>query len=119
MTTKNNLFEDMSIALRLWTEGAMESITDKNADLMWTDNEASFRKLQKALAQQGVSKEDVKQVFFECLSGYAVSFLVMLDGGTSLAESGRIFLVDEDGNHLGEGLHEEFLGYLLEKGDIE
>jgi hypothetical protein len=41
-----------------------------------------------------------------------------LDGGTSLAEKGRLYVVDERGNRLGEGLHEDFVGYLLETGRL-
>jgi hypothetical protein len=114
MTDRNDLFEDMAIALESWIKSSSESITDENADLIWTDSEDSFKSLQEVLLGNGVDKADVEQVFSECLRGLAVSFLTILDGGTALAEKGRVYLVDENGNRLGEGLHDEFVSYLLE-----
>ena len=114
MITKNDLFEDMADTLEYWTESATEATTDKNTNLIWTDKEESFRHIQEALITQNINKEDVKQVFSECLRGFAFSLLVMLDGGTALSEKGRFFLVDEDGNQLGDGLQDEFIGYLLD-----
>ena len=119
MTDKNDVFEDIAIALESWTKSASEALTNGDADLIWTDNEGSFRNLQEILSRNGADKSDVEQVFSECLRGIAVSFLTILDGGTALAEKGRIYLVDEEGNRLGEGLHDEFVSYLIETDRLE
>ena len=65
-----------------------------------------------------MSEETVSKVLSECLRGFGVSFLTALDGGTSLAEKGRLYVVDERGNRLGDGLHEDFVGYLMETGRL-
>ena len=119
MADKNDVFEDIANALESWIKSVTEALIKEDADLIWTDNESSFKNLQEILSKGGADRSDVEQVFSECLSGLAVSFLTMLDGGTALAEKGRIYLVDEEGNRLGEGLHDEFLGYLIETGRLE
>ena len=114
MITQNDLFKDMADTLEYWTETAIEATTNKNTNLIWTDKEESFRHVQEALITQSINREDVKQVFSECLRGFAFSLLVMLDGGTTLSEKGRIFLIDEDGKQFGDGLQDKFISYLLD-----
>jgi hypothetical protein len=76
--------------------------------------EADYRAIQHAFANSGVDSSVVKAVLSECLRGLAVSFLTTLDGGTALAEKGRIYLVDERGKRLGEGLHDDFVSFLID-----
>ena len=47
------------------------------------------------------------------------STLVVVDGGTASAEIGRVRLVDEGGEPLGEGLHELFVDHLFDTGRME
>lgn len=119
MIDKNDFFEDMAIVLKSWINSSSEAITDEYADLIWADGEESFRRIRDVLSENGADKTDVEQVFSECLRGLAVSFLTVLDGGTALAEKGRVYLVDEDGNRLGEGLHDDFFSHLLEAGRLK
>lgn len=44
--------------------------------------------------------------------------LTSIDGGTALAEKGRVHLVDEDGNKLGKSLNDGFMSYLHESGRL-
>lgn len=120
MNKKKEFFEDLSIALESWINISSEAISNKNANLNWTDNENSFIRLQEALSgNMALENEDLRRVFSECLMGLVVSFLSILDGGSKLAESSRIYLTDEFGNRLGEGLHDEFISYLIETGRLE
>jgi len=41
-----------------------------------------------------------------------------MDGGTALAEKGRLYVVDEHGRRIGEGLHEDFVRYLMDTGRL-
>lgn len=118
MVTKFDLFEDMAVALESWTNAAAEAVTNQRADLQWVDTEEPYKKLQMALASSEVEASSVKLVFAECLRGFATSLFTALDGGTALAEKGRIYLVDENGRMLGEGLHEDFVAYLIKSGRL-
>lgn len=46
------------------------------------------------------------------------SALVAIDGGAASAEVGRVQLVDEHGEPLGEGLHESFVDHLFDTGRL-
>lgn len=46
------------------------------------------------------------------------SALVTLDGGSASAEVGRVYLVDEDGAHAPDGLHEFFVDHLFDSGRL-
>ena len=115
MSIKEDFFKDMAVHLDIWTETGVKALTEKEDDLMWSENIRSFEKIRSALAQQGVDKEDIINILSECLRGISHSFLTILDGATSISNDGRkIFLVDERGHMIGEGLHEEFMSYLLD-----
>jgi len=114
MTNKNDLFEDIAVALESWSKSTSDSFTNKDADVVWSDNKRAFKNLQHQLSKNEAIRGDVEQALSECLRGFAVSFLTILDGGTRLSEEGRVYLVDESGNRLGEGLHDEFVSYLIE-----
>lgn len=51
----------------------------------------------------------MSSVLSETLRGLAISFLTILDGGTKLAEKDLVYLVDEAGNRMGNGLHDDFM----------
>lgn len=119
MSIRDRFFEDLATALDSWVESAVASTTDPEVDLLWTERPESFKALQEAFAQSGVSKDDVREVFFECLNGLANSTLTIIDGGTALAEEARIRLVDDNGDSLGEGLHDDFALHLLNTGRLK
>ena len=120
MNTKEEYFKDMAGILDIWTETSVNALTSENDDLMWTRNTKSFEKIRSILTENGIDKEDISNVLSECLSGISHSFLTILDGATSISNDGRkIFLVDKNGHMVGEGLHEEFMSYLLETGRLK
>lgn len=119
MINKEDFFEDMADTLEGWIKTSSEAMTDESAGLIWTDNEEPFKRLQTVLLKSSAGESDVEQVLSECLRALAISFLVILDGGTPLADKSRVFVVNEDGRHLGEGLHDAFVSYLLETGRLE
>lgn len=118
MATKLDLFEDLAGALDYWTALASEALTNRDTKLDWVEDDVPYREIQNAFATAGVSDATVAKVLSECLRGYCVSLLTALDGGTALADKGRIYLIDERGNHLGEGLHDDFVGYLMDTGRL-
>ena len=118
MVTKTDFFEDIAVALDSWTATGTSAVTNAAENLQWTDDTEPYRLLQKAFEDSGVGPETVRKVFSECLRGFAVSILTGLDGGTALAEKGRIYVVDGNGEKLGEGLHNEFVGHLIDTGRL-
>ena len=118
MATKDDLFEDMARALEAWTTAASEALTDPQSDLVGVDDEKPYREIQHALVAAGVPRETLAKVLSECFRGLGHSFLVALDGGTALAEKGRLYVVDEHGSRVGEGLHDDFVGYLIDTGRL-
>ena len=118
MAKKADLFEDLATAVESWTTVTSKALTDQEADLSWVEVEQPYREIRDALAASGVSEETVSKVLSECLRGLGVSFLTAMDGGTSLAGKGRLYVVDERGNRLGEGLHDDFVGYLMDTGRL-
>ena len=118
MITKTDVFEDMAVALDSWTNAASKAVIAQPGDREWVDSEEPYNELQKALERGGVDVTTVKQVFSECLRGFAISLLTIIDGGAASAEKGRIYLMDEHGRKLGEGLHDEFAAYLIKTGRL-
>ncbi|WP_041942854.1 hypothetical protein [Variovorax paradoxus] len=116
--TKIDLFEDIAVSMEFWTKSASKALTDRHANLGWVEEEEPYKKIQEALMDSGVNELDVAKVFSELFRGFAVSFLTALDGGTALAEKGRIYVVDENDVRLGEGLHQDFVGHLLDTGRL-
>lgn len=119
MPDRNAFFEDLANAMDSWVKESVDAVVNEKADLLWTDREDCFKRLQEIFSENDAEKTDVEQVFSECFRGLAVSFLTILDGGTALADTGRLYLVDEEGRSLGEGLHDDFVTYLLETGRLE
>ena len=119
MVTKRDFFEDLSTALDDWTRVAVESTTSPKADLKWTESPVPYQALQHAISSSGIDPSVLHQVFSECFRGFAVSMLTIVDGGTASAEKGRLHLVDSNQASLGEELHQDFVGYLLDSGKMK
>lgn len=120
MNIKKAFFEDMATALDSWTETGVKAMTDVDADLKWTDKTESFKNLQSLLVENGANKEDIRNVLSEHLRGISHTFLNILDGATAISNNGRrIFLVDKDGDMVGEGLHHDFIGHLFDTNRLE
>ena len=118
MATKEHLFEDVSRALDTWVSTVTDSLTRKDAQLAWADDAVPYRAISEALTTAGVAPEAVRAVLSESMRGLAHSIFVALDGGTSLAEHGRLHVVDEQGESIGEGLHEGFVTHLVGSGRL-
>jgi hypothetical protein len=111
MKDKELLFEEIAGILDFWVKSGAKSLTDQNADLIWTDNPDVFGELRRKLADAGVQPEELSIVLSELLRGFMVSFLTIIDGGTKLSERMQIRLIDDDGDTC-EEFHQEFVNYL-------
>lgn len=116
---KKDFFEDMAVVMESWSTAATKAVSDNTDDLIWVDNEHSFRNLQEHLSDTELECNDIYNVFSECNQGLLVSLLTIFDGGSKLSEKGRLYIVDENGNKFGEGLHDEFISYLIETGRLK
>jgi hypothetical protein len=121
MINKNYFFEDIANQLNYWIDSSFSSMTNENEDLIWTDNQSAFEKTQKIFSENKLegSEYQLRQVLSECLRGYTISLLSVLDGTSELSNRGRVYLVDDSGARLGEGLHDEFITYLIDNGQLE
>lgn len=115
MSKEIALFEDLIEAVDSWASAAAMCLTNEASDDIWVENRSDFTVLRTALIANGVSEAAVQSALRECLRGVAHSFLCILDGATKLSDTGRLYVVDEAGTPLGEGLHEEFSSYLSTK----
>ncbi|MCO5356069.1 hypothetical protein [Acidovorax kalamii] len=118
MATKEQLFDDVSVALDGWVSGMTDSLTNTEAPLEWVDDVRPYRVISEALTAANVDPQAVRAVLREGLRGFAHTIFVALDGGTHLAEHGRLYVVDADGKSIGEGLHESFVDHLLDSGRL-
>lgn len=118
MVTKQDLFEDVALAMDSWTAAGTEATTNPAANLEWADDAGPYRVLQAAFAESKVDPGVVRRVLSECFRGFAVSIFTALDGGSASAVKGRLYLVDDSGRKVGEGLHAEFVGHLIDTGRL-
>lgn len=119
MQSRDMFLEDLANSLDYWVREIVTVLLDPGADLSWTDDPASFRKLQEAVGEHGLTKRDVESVVSESLRGFAVSVLTIIDGGTDLANHLRLAIVDDSGTSLGEGLHDELVSHLIKTGRMK
>ncbi len=118
MEQREKFLEELAIFLDYWIKQSANSVADESVELNWTDHPESFRIMQKVVSGSAIKTADIENIFSECLRGFAVSFLTIIDGGTALAEDIRLRIVDSMGKSLGEGLHELFVSHLLETDRI-
>ena len=71
--------------------------------------------LRSCFQRGGVSQPPLERALREALLTQIHSFLVALDGGSKLAEQGRLYLTDHHGQFVGDGLHELFFEYLADE----
>jgi hypothetical protein len=116
---KNRVFKDMALDMDELSEHYAQSLLGIKSPTTQFEKESGFVRASRALAAGGLSSEELKGLIYRMLRAQAHSFLVMLDGGTALAEKGRVQLVDEQGQPLGDGLHEAFFDYLDDIGRLD
>lgn len=118
-STRELLFEDLAKAVEWWASSTAELLVSPDADHTGVTHVDCFRRVARALHDAGASQDDVRTALFESMQGLATSFLTILDGGTKLAETTRVRLVDDlTGEQLGQDLHEDFVGYLMDSGRL-
>ena len=105
------VFEDLALICDLSWSTARDALVD--GSLAWTDRPDAFERLRSLVK----SPEDV-DAFATAVQEFVHvalhSMLVIVDGGSASAEVGRVRLVDETGESLGDGLHEVFVDHLFE-----
>ena len=108
--------EDLAVVRDQARTSALESFTGELP--MWPESTEAFERLRTKLD----SPDDVEAlaaVVEEFVHVALHSVLVAVDGGSASAEVGRVTLVDGDGESLGEGLHELYVGHLFDTGRMQ
>lgn len=116
---KSDFFHDLAAALDAWSQASTDALTTNKAGLQWIEGKDSCSRMREALEKAGVESSAVYAVLDECFRGLLVSVLSIIDGATEMAEKGRVHLVNEDDESLGEGLHQEFVNYLFDTGRLK
>ena len=115
---KDLLFRDMHTYIEYWSKVATSSLLDADHDFDWVRNPDAFIRVAADIASNKVNRDDLEFVFSECFGAVATSFLTILDGATAMSDNGRLYLVDENGDCIGDGLHDEFASFLLDRTDV-
>lgn len=117
MNKQNALFQDLKQIRDIWIN--VDYLGPNAVIPEWSDLKSEYQILNNLLgSDEGI--EAFKKVIQDKINGVLHSVLVMIDGGTELAEKFTIDIVVEDtGKSLKEGiaLQEEFMGYLLDAED--
>jgi hypothetical protein len=115
---REKFYEQLARHLVKWRDAGVRAVNDpKTAD--WLEMPSAAQRLHaKGWTPQEL--EDLRSLLSECCGGILHSTLVTLDGGSALADTGNVKLIDEaTGKELTEGaLHEEFAEVLARKGLI-
>ena|SRR5579862_5255968 len=114
-TLRAAFFEDLARLIDRWTAAGVEAVRDPDSRLIWTSDAPAFRRVAQAINETGRSV-DFETVLRVLLTGLLDSSLAVIDGADKSAELGRVKLVTSDGESLGEGLHELFMGHLYDSG---
>jgi hypothetical protein len=108
--------EDVADSVENWRRSACDLVFAPNPVreklLLEDDERRGLERIRSALQVGGISTEEWSRFVSSLLDGLAHSMMVGLDGGTRLAEVATVQLVDGQGHSLGDGLHEELLGYI-------
>jgi hypothetical protein len=107
-------FGDLA-AVHAWTAGGVQELFGSDELPLWVGDRdrPALDRLRAAIKQAECQADLLAAVqLFVYIALHSV--LVTIDGGSASAEVGRIYLVDETGQSLGEGLHELFVDYLYE-----
>lgn len=111
-------FADLCRGIETWKQAAISAIEHPDS-ARWAECKDEIR----ALNQKNWNQAELRALgtlVQEVMAGVAHSILVAIDGGTALAETGRLRLVDAaTGEDLSDGaLHEDFADYQADRGLI-
>ena len=115
---KEKFYEQLARHLVKWRDAGVQAVKDP-ATADWLEMPLAAQRLHaKGWTTQEL--EDLRSLLSECCGGVLHATLVTLDGGSALADTGNVTLVDAaTGKELTDGaLHEEFAEVLARKGLI-
>jgi hypothetical protein len=82
-------FRDLAQSVDSWTTTGAKRLKDPKALLGPTDDANAVARVRDALTAAGIEQTTIEAALFGVMEGLAHSFLVMLDGGTALANVER------------------------------
>ena len=109
---KNRMFADMAQCIEDLSLHFSDASLRTSEPTTQLESDESFLRMSAALVTAGIPPLELKRLLGRMFRLQAHSFLVMLDGGSQLADQGRVFLKDDLGESVGEGLHEAFYDFL-------
>ena len=112
MSTQQLFFEDLGLTIDSWADAIRALVDESHPDLTWVDNPEAFLRIREVI-RDSQSSTELEQVFSEVIRGVIHSVLVTLDGGSKLADTTNLALVDDSGEKLPRNLHEMFVDHLV------
>ncbi|MFN4121576.1 hypothetical protein [Acidovorax sp.] len=94
----------LALSNESWSQAAIEALSDPPS-AEWSEQRAAWAALAAHLSNPE-AREAFHAVLSELLSGLTHSFLVTLDGGSSLAETTSLTIQDDQGITFKSFLHE-------------
>lgn len=94
-----------------WTDQALKGLTSGGPDPLTSSCQDEYRTLAASLGSEQ-ARLAFSAVVRESLIGLAHSVLVTLDGGSALSEQHTMELIDENGDAINDGLHEDLFRFL-------
>jgi hypothetical protein len=108
---RDAVFRDIVTSIQVWTETGLSEVARKDQVPWWEANQDSWQDFASAI-DSPERREQFERLVQHLLRGLAHSVLATIDGASASAEVGRVHLTGPDGRSLGEGLHEQFEGFL-------
>jgi hypothetical protein len=100
-----------------WSKTAARGLDNPAATEAWSERTAAWEVLARQL-KTTESQEAFKQVVAELLAGVVHSSLVILDGGSALAETTTLAIQDDSGHEFKTFLHEFWPGFVAAEGGV-
>lgn len=115
MTAETLLFRDTADAIKIIAASYAEAICRGKSDMRGIYAREQVEALAKSVGDR-LSKEDVEEILRSVMTAACHSLFTALDGGTKMADSVVLRVVDSNGHPLPGNLHYKFIEYLFEIG---
>jgi hypothetical protein len=109
------VLEDFAQVLDRQLAAAREAVELSDSDISWSRVADAYQRLHHSLSSDR-AKEDFGAMLTGVATGLMHSICYGLDAGAGSRTTGRLYLVDEEGNLLANGLDEDFLQHLHDTG---
>jgi hypothetical protein len=109
--------EDLARQLDSWLDASTTALSDPYSTVVWAEQPAAFQIVAQAI-DTPLRQQALRAALSEILRGQIHSLLVTFDGGTALAETTTLPILDNRSRSFPTNLHELFISHLGDTGRI-